>query len=163
MINSVFFYLFFGPFLLDLPSVISSGTFLAREEYTKANTAISVHFITLGGVLIFATGIFYFTVNQLAKAIEEYTVPSELTLVHVGVVPVADISGGQTFTLSPLTDSEKEDEELWDTSLARVRHRVRVFTQHEHMIIGRKYIIICIQTNIPSCPRCITRTAPWHP
>ncbi|KAG0237588.1 hypothetical protein BGX31_003545 [Mortierella sp. GBA43] len=124
VINSVFFYLFFGPLLLDLPSVISSGTFLARKEYVKANIAIAVHYITLGGLLTFATGIFYFTLNQLAKAIEEYTVPDELTLVHVGVVPVADIVGGQTFTLSPLTDSEKEDSDMWDTSLAKVRQRL---------------------------------------
>ncbi|KAF9949759.1 hypothetical protein BGZ65_007075, partial [Modicella reniformis] len=124
VINSVFFYLFFGPFLLDLPSVISSGTFLARSQYTKTNIAIAVHYITLGGLLMFATGIFYFTLNQLAKAIEEYTMPSNLTLVHVGVASVTDNLGGQTFTLSPLTESEKEDEDLWDTSLVKVRLRL---------------------------------------
>ncbi|KAI7828782.1 hypothetical protein BC939DRAFT_50230 [Gamsiella multidivaricata] len=124
VINSIFFFLLFGPFLLDLPSVISSGTFLARGQYTKTNIAIAVHYITLGGVLLSATGIFYFTLNQLAKAIEEYTVPSELTLVHVRLSPTVDLPGGQTFTLSPLSESEKEDEKLWDSSLVKVRHRL---------------------------------------
>ncbi|KAF9288747.1 hypothetical protein BGZ68_010675 [Mortierella alpina] len=125
VINSVFFYLLFGPFLLDLPSVISSGTFLSRGQYTKTNIAIAVHFITLGGVLIFATAIFYFTLDQLTRAIAEYTVPSDLNLIHVGVAPATlDGSGGQTFTLSPLTETDKEDEEIWDTSLGKVRHRL---------------------------------------
>ncbi|KAF8921751.1 hypothetical protein EDD21DRAFT_390102 [Dissophora ornata] len=124
VINSVFFYLMFGPFLLDLPSVISSGTFLAQKQYTKANTAIAVHFTTLAGVLILAVCIFYFTLNQLVKAIAEYTVPSDLTLVHVAISPVADLAGGQTFMLSPLTESEKEEEGTWDNSLAKARRRL---------------------------------------
>ncbi|KAG0289236.1 hypothetical protein BGZ98_003926 [Dissophora globulifera] len=107
-----------------MPSVISSGTFLAQKHYTKTNIAIAVHFITLGGVLMFATTIFYFTLNQLAKAIEEYTVPSELTLVHVGLSPTADLPGGQTFTLSPLTESDKIDHDLWDSGLSKVRRRL---------------------------------------
>ncbi|KAF9359327.1 hypothetical protein BGX26_012612 [Mortierella sp. AD094] len=124
IINSVFIYLLFGPFLLDLPSVISSGTFLAQKKYTKSNIAIAVHFITLGGVLLIATTIYYFTLDQLTKAIEEYTVPSELTLVHVGVSPNVEFSGGQTFTLSPPTEREKEEDEIWDTGLAKARHRL---------------------------------------
>jgi hypothetical protein len=107
--------------------VISSGTFLSRSEYVRTNIAIAVHFLTLGGVILIATGIFYFTLNQLTNAIAEYTVPSELTLVHVGVIPASpDGTGGQTFTLSPLPESEKEDEDVWDTSLTKVRHRVRI-------------------------------------
>ncbi|KAF9909108.1 hypothetical protein EC991_009018 [Linnemannia zychae] len=125
VINCVFFFLLFGPFLLDLPSVISSGTFLSRSEYTNTNIAIAVHFLTLGGVILIATAIFYFTLNQLTNAIAEYTVPSELTLVHIGVTAASpDGTGGQTFTLSPLPQSEKEDEDGWDTSLAKVRHRL---------------------------------------
>ncbi|KAF9175845.1 hypothetical protein BGX21_003914 [Mortierella sp. AD011] len=124
VINSVFIYLLFGPFLLDLPSVISSGTFLAQKKYTNANTAIAVHFLTLGGVLLVATIIYYFTLDQLTKAMAEYTVPSELTLVHVGVSPNVEFSGGQTFTLSPPTEREKEEDEIWDTSLAKARHRL---------------------------------------
>ncbi|KAF9103205.1 hypothetical protein BGX29_003670 [Mortierella sp. GBA35] len=125
VINCVFFFLVFGPFLLDLPSVISSGTFLSRSEYTRTNIAIAVHFLTLGGVLLIATSIFYFTLNQLTNAIAEYTVPSDLTLVHVGVIPAsADGTGGQTFTLSPLPESEKEGEEVWENSLTKVRHRL---------------------------------------
>ncbi|KAF9135975.1 hypothetical protein BGX30_011381 [Mortierella sp. GBA39] len=125
IINCVFFFLLFGPFLLDLPSVISSGTFLSRSEYTSTNIAIAVHFITLGGVILIATAIFFFTLNQLTNAIAEYTVPSELTLVHVGVTQAGpDGTGGQTFTLSPLPESEKEDGDVWDTSLTKVRHRL---------------------------------------
>ncbi|KAF9581615.1 hypothetical protein BGW38_001306, partial [Lunasporangiospora selenospora] len=123
VINVIFFYLLFGPFLLDLPSVISSGTFLSRGEYTKTNIAIAVHFITLGGVLMFATGIFYFTLNQLANAIAEYTVPSEMTLVQVGVSPVTlDGVDGQMLALSPIT--ERDMEETVDSSLAKARHRL---------------------------------------
>ncbi|KAF9922687.1 hypothetical protein FBU30_007201 [Linnemannia zychae] len=124
IINFVYFFLIFGPFLLDLPSVISSGTFLSRREYTRTNIAIAVHFLTLGGVILISTGIFYFTLNQLTNAIAEYTVPSELTLVHVGVTQTnPDGTGGQTFTLSPLPVSEKDDDG-WDTSLTKVRHRL---------------------------------------
>jgi len=124
VMNSVFAYLLFGPFLLDLPSVISSGTFLSRRQYTKTNISIATHFITLAIVITVAMIIFWLTLDQLAKAIAEYTVPSNMTLVHVGVTPAAlDGSGGQTFTLSPLPESEKE-EQIWDTSLAKVRLRV---------------------------------------
>ncbi|GJJ77927.1 hypothetical protein EMPS_10286 [Entomortierella parvispora] len=124
VMNSVFAYLLFGPFLLDLPSVISSGTFLSRRQYTKTNISIATHFITLAVVISVAMIIFWLTLDQLAKAIAEYTVPSNMTLVHVGVTPAAlDGSGGQTFTLSPLPESEKE-EQIWDTSLAKVRLRL---------------------------------------
>ncbi|KAG0044310.1 hypothetical protein BGZ83_010472 [Gryganskiella cystojenkinii] len=122
--NSVFAYLLFGPFLLDLPSVISSGTFLSRQQYTKTNISIATHFITLAVVITVAMIIFWLTLDQLAKAIAEYTVPSDMTLVHVGVTPVAlDGTGGQTLILSPLSESEKEDQ-IWDTSLAKVRLRL---------------------------------------
>lgn len=121
----VFFYLLFGPFLLDLPSVISSGTFLSRRQYTKTNLAIAIHFTTLGAVLMVATAIFFFTLNQLAKAIEEYTVPSDMTLVHVVGTPPGTPESPENplFTLSPLPENERADQD-WDNSLAKVRSRV---------------------------------------
>ncbi|KAG0234050.1 hypothetical protein BGW42_006916 [Actinomortierella wolfii] len=124
IVNIIFFYLLFGPFLLDLPSVISSGTFLMKHEYVKANIAIAVHFITLGTVLLLATGLFYFTLNQLAEAIAEYSMPPDLINIHVGVTPTAlDGSGGEIFTLSPLPESEREDS-VWGTDLSKVRVRL---------------------------------------
>ncbi|KAG0349241.1 hypothetical protein BG004_000465 [Podila humilis] len=125
VINVIFFYLLFGPFLLDLPSVISSGTFLSRKQYTKTNIAIAVHFTTLGAVLMVATGIFFFTLNQLAKAIEEYTVPADMTLIHVvNASPDSEISTeNPLYTLSPLPDHERIEQE-WDSSLAKVRSRL---------------------------------------
>ncbi|KAF8950334.1 hypothetical protein BGZ46_004596, partial [Entomortierella lignicola] len=124
VINSVFFYLLFGPFLIDLPSVISSGTFLAQKQYTKSNIAIAVHFFTLGFVLLIATVIYYFTLNQLTNAIRQYTVPAELTLVNIGISPTMDFQSGQTYTLGPPTQSEKENDELWDTGLSKARYRL---------------------------------------
>ncbi|KAF9391681.1 hypothetical protein CPB97_005771 [Podila verticillata] len=125
VINVVFFYLLFGPFLLDLPSVISSGTFLSRRQYTKTNIAIAVHFTTLGAVLMVATAIFFFTLNQLAKAIEEYTVPSDMTLVHVVGTPPGTPESPENpmFTLSPLPENERADQD-WDNNLAKVRSRL---------------------------------------
>ncbi|KAF9975557.1 hypothetical protein BGZ73_000769 [Actinomortierella ambigua] len=124
VVNMVFFYLLFGPFLLDLPSVISSGTFLMKHEYVKANIAIAVHFITLGTVLLVATGLYYFTLNQLAEAIAEYSMPSDLINIHIGITPTAlDGSGGEIFVLSPLPESEREHS-VWGTDLSKVRVRL---------------------------------------
>ncbi|KAG0259040.1 hypothetical protein DFQ27_004333 [Actinomortierella ambigua] len=124
VVNMIFFYLLFGPFLLDLPSVISSGIFLMKHEYVEANTAIAVHFITLGTVLLVATGLFYFTLNQLAEAIAEYSMPSDLINIHIGVTPTAlDGSGGEIFVLSPLPESEREHS-VWGTDLSKVRVRL---------------------------------------
>ncbi|KAG0238802.1 hypothetical protein BGW41_008013 [Actinomortierella wolfii] len=89
-----------------------------------ANIAIAVHFITLGTVLLLATGLFYFTLNQLAEAIAEYSMPPDLINIHVGVTPTAlDGSGGEVFTLSPLPESEREDS-VWGTDLSKVRVRL---------------------------------------
>ncbi|KAF9434245.1 hypothetical protein BGZ76_008335 [Entomortierella beljakovae] len=144
MINFAYFCLVFGPFLLDLPSVISSGTFLAKKHYTESNIAIAVHFITLGGVLLVATAIYFSTLDQLAKAIKEYTVPSGLTMVHV-VSPSLDISGSPAFTLSPPT--EKEQDELWGNGLRKERNRL-ISIRNAGTIMLSFYVIIYLTYGI---------------
>ncbi|KAF9109268.1 hypothetical protein BGX27_007789 [Mortierella sp. AM989] len=62
--------------------------------------------------------------TKLATAIAEYTVPPELTLVNVGVSPTAHLPGGQSFTLSPPSEREKEEDEIWDTGLSKARNRL---------------------------------------